>query len=254
MKNEKGFTLVEGLLVALVLAIIGFGAFNVWTNNQDDDATSQITQKVTDKDVSESGQNSTEETDTENTFKPPSDWNKNNNQKLGISYYIPANWSEKKYESVVESEDSVFMAWTSNDVEIRLSAASVEDCPQGDGSPLHLYQGYFEEDGVYYANWCPEESYNKGDSKIKVGEDGSVDSVSLGKVLYKSSESECNNFWCDEGQISSGAKVSSFSSVFNTDTPPFAGGTFYYTHVGDANDVSQVKKDLMDVLRSLESI
>ena len=34
MKNQKGFTLVEGLLIALVLSVIGFAGYTVWNNNQ----------------------------------------------------------------------------------------------------------------------------------------------------------------------------------------------------------------------------
>lgn len=35
---QKGFTLVEGLLIILVIAIIGFGGYYVWQNQSDKDA------------------------------------------------------------------------------------------------------------------------------------------------------------------------------------------------------------------------
>jgi type II secretory pathway pseudopilin PulG len=41
MNTQKGFTLVEGLLIVLVLAIAGFGGWYVW-NQQQDDETEQF--------------------------------------------------------------------------------------------------------------------------------------------------------------------------------------------------------------------
>ncbi|MFT4532121.1 MAG: Tfp pilus assembly protein PilV [Candidatus Saccharimonadales bacterium] len=38
MKNQRGFTLVEGLLIVLILSVIGFAGYTVWNNNQDDEA------------------------------------------------------------------------------------------------------------------------------------------------------------------------------------------------------------------------
>lgn len=35
MKNQKGFTLVEGLLIVLIMAVIGFGGYTVWNNSKD---------------------------------------------------------------------------------------------------------------------------------------------------------------------------------------------------------------------------
>jgi Tfp pilus assembly protein PilV len=36
MKSQKGFTLVEGLLIVLILSVVGFAGYYVWNQNQDD--------------------------------------------------------------------------------------------------------------------------------------------------------------------------------------------------------------------------
>jgi len=40
MNNQKGFTVVEGLLILLILTVIGFAGYTVWNNNQDDSSDS----------------------------------------------------------------------------------------------------------------------------------------------------------------------------------------------------------------------
>lgn len=53
MKNQKGFTLVEGLLIVLVLLVIGFGGYNVWSNNKVDDPESTSITEITETPSSE---------------------------------------------------------------------------------------------------------------------------------------------------------------------------------------------------------
>ncbi len=38
MNTQKGFTLVEGLLIFLVIALVGFGGYYVWNQQQDDES------------------------------------------------------------------------------------------------------------------------------------------------------------------------------------------------------------------------
>ena len=48
MSSQKGFTLVEGLLIVIVLSVIGFSGYYVWNQQQDTTQTVQQTeQKVT---------------------------------------------------------------------------------------------------------------------------------------------------------------------------------------------------------------
>jgi type II secretory pathway pseudopilin PulG len=36
MSKQKGFTLVEGLLIVLIISVVGFAGYTVWNNQQDD--------------------------------------------------------------------------------------------------------------------------------------------------------------------------------------------------------------------------
>lgn len=44
MKNQNGFTLVEGLLIVLVVSVIGFAGYSVWNNSQDNEVVTDSSQ------------------------------------------------------------------------------------------------------------------------------------------------------------------------------------------------------------------
>jgi len=48
MKNQKGFTLVEVLLVVLIVAVIGFGGYTIWNNQGDNTKSNEVTQSQSD--------------------------------------------------------------------------------------------------------------------------------------------------------------------------------------------------------------
>ena len=37
MNVQKGFSLVEGLLIILIISVVGFAGYYVWNENQDDE-------------------------------------------------------------------------------------------------------------------------------------------------------------------------------------------------------------------------
>jgi type II secretory pathway pseudopilin PulG len=47
MNKQKGFTLLEGLLIVLILCVVGFAGYTVWNNNQDEVTTENNQQEVT---------------------------------------------------------------------------------------------------------------------------------------------------------------------------------------------------------------
>lgn len=89
--NQKGFTLVETLLVVLVLAVIGFGGYYVWQNqNENNDAKANSTEATVTK--TESKKNNTDPYQgwksytlpyEKLSFKYPSDWAISNENAKG---------------------------------------------------------------------------------------------------------------------------------------------------------------------------
>jgi len=66
MNKQNGFTLVEGLLIVLILSVIGFAGYYVWSQNQDDET--EQTETVQEEQVDNTqNQNTNEVTLIENS-------------------------------------------------------------------------------------------------------------------------------------------------------------------------------------------
>jgi competence protein ComGC len=50
MKNQKGFTLVEGLLIVLFVSIVGFAGYTVWNNNSEENDSPNETSQLKNSD------------------------------------------------------------------------------------------------------------------------------------------------------------------------------------------------------------
>ncbi len=81
IKDQRGFSLVEGLLIVLVLSVVGLGGYYVWNQNQKSNA------------VNENKQGSSQS---------PDDTDKNQilvNEQRGYSVEIPKGWTGKEQPS-----------------------------------------------------------------------------------------------------------------------------------------------------------
>jgi type II secretory pathway pseudopilin PulG len=111
MNKQKGFTLVEGLLIVLILSVVGFAGFTVWNNQQSDEAelieTSQIEQKN-----NEQAQETVDEISS-----IPDGWVLYEDETYGFSFIHPETWGEL---SAVKSDqyDGVYygLSFSENDV------------------------------------------------------------------------------------------------------------------------------------------
>ena len=120
MKSQKGFAILEGLLIILILAVVGFGGYYVWHNQQSKtkpaSAAQTTSQKTTD---ATSGWNTYSDTSAGYSIKIPKDWEfvKSQPQKLSDGTI------EKDYQGnpimtpdairpVGQTQDSVDGIWT----------------------------------------------------------------------------------------------------------------------------------------------
>jgi type II secretory pathway pseudopilin PulG len=88
MNRQKGFTLVEGLLIVLVLSVIGFAGYYVWNQQQDDDGSSESSQTNNSAKVDsaeETMDNSQEVLETEDTTITQQGW----------VYVVPDGWNNE---------------------------------------------------------------------------------------------------------------------------------------------------------------
>jgi Tfp pilus assembly protein PilE len=81
--NEKGFTLVEGLLIVLILVVIGAVGYMVYHNNH----------KVKTVSVSTTEGNKTVITKTVSTPSPYADWKSYTSSDEGLSFKYPSTWT-----------------------------------------------------------------------------------------------------------------------------------------------------------------
>jgi Tfp pilus assembly protein PilV len=87
--NQKGFTIVEALLIILILAVIGFGGYYVYhTNNKTKSASASTTAAKT------STANSTKST-VATAANPYSGWKTYTTKYEKITFQYPSNWTLK---------------------------------------------------------------------------------------------------------------------------------------------------------------
>jgi hypothetical protein len=240
--REGGFSFLEVLLLLVIVGIVGCTSWFVYGSQKN------IT-KTLDKSVNSSSSNIAKGV----TVNVP---------KLKISFELPTGWNEPQTTSSSGSQQNEFKDstggyWTYKDIKISLGASSMESCPQGDGAPLSLFQGYYTKNGEDYANWCPKtrgvEQYSISKSLYPKAKIGKIKTIDIGDLIYIIDTKDCDGFWCDEPQQRNNDKIYSFASVFNVDTPPFAGGSFYYTYVGkDDVKVKLLNNSLLKLLASLK--
>lgn len=92
MRDQSGFTLVEILLIVLVLAVLGFGGYYVWSQQSDNEQES-ASQSTDSEDVT-SPENGT-------TEALPAGFTLYENEELGFEFIHPESWGDvavRRYE------------------------------------------------------------------------------------------------------------------------------------------------------------
>jgi cytoskeletal protein RodZ len=90
--KQKGFSLVEGLLIVLVLAVVGFGGYYVWDSQQEDDETPTISNQE-EANSNEAVDNDSESVEEE-TSSIPEGWVEITDSQTGFTFSYPSEWGE----------------------------------------------------------------------------------------------------------------------------------------------------------------
>lgn len=93
MKMQSGFSLVEGLLIAVVLTVVGFGGWYVWDMNNNRETSKQYP-------VQENTENEKVPTSEEPTTHEG--WKKYSNENFSLTFYYPSDWdmSSRPYSTL----------------------------------------------------------------------------------------------------------------------------------------------------------
>lgn len=101
--KQKGFSLVEGLLLVLILLIVGFGGYYVWSQNKvSEDENEQPTTVQQDEEEQDSNLNN-KDTSLEQTPKTPNGWAIYENNDMGFSLFYP-----DKSDFIEDEQSSLF--------------------------------------------------------------------------------------------------------------------------------------------------
>jgi len=91
MTKQKGFTLVEGLLIVLTLSVVGFAGYTVWNNGQEDEAEqAETAQQEAEQQAEETVNNKEQQNNEEEVQEPQS----NTISVKHLSVELPGGWGQ----------------------------------------------------------------------------------------------------------------------------------------------------------------
>lgn len=119
-QNELGFTAVEGLLIVLILAVIGFGGYYVWHTQHSKKASTPTTSALRKKATSTTPPN------------PYAGWKTATLQYDKIMYQYPSSWTvtdkSVTYGCVTPGSDDIYLTSPSNEqIELRTGVSCIGD-------------------------------------------------------------------------------------------------------------------------------
>lgn len=120
--NQKGFTAVEGLLIILILAVIGFGSYYVYHANHKD------------KTVSASTKSAKASSSTNTATNPYAGWKTGSLQYEKITYEYPGNWAlsdNSQSASQVEAQGGCTVSNGADDVTLTAPGGATVELSTG---------------------------------------------------------------------------------------------------------------------------
>ena len=136
--NQKGFGLVEGLLIAMLVVVLAFSGWYIWNENQDEDSTTESTTST------DASSQLTAETEAEPTI--PEGWVQYSNDLYGFSFIYPEEWGEA-VSGRFNDGDTYYAETFSNNGSLIFGAPLREYTSPGRGGVLTDPTGFIERDG-----------------------------------------------------------------------------------------------------------
>lgn len=146
-KNQNGFSIVEGLLLSVIVILLGFAGWYVWSS---DNKPTETTSK----------ENSSGIGNTTSTRKTPSGWISYQNKDLGISFAYPKSWTfEDKSVEPTPTKSHYIGELTSDD---KTTTVAVTLVRKKDGRSTHSsieeWKTYAASSNIQYSNFAEVQS------------------------------------------------------------------------------------------------
>lgn len=145
-KNQKGFTVLEIVLILALIGVIGFAGWNWYVANQESEPA-ESREEVTD---------SADEEDEEEVYTVPEGWTEYANSDLGFAFAYPEEWGQVKVskESMAEDPKSFQGNFSNSDVSFGISAKDhfqkIAEMGVGRGGAMYDRQGFEERNGQLF--------------------------------------------------------------------------------------------------------
>ncbi len=151
LKNKRGFTVIEALLIILVIAVVGFGGYYVW-HTQHTSKTSTTTAAT---------KPSTETTTA--TPNPYAGWETATLQYEKITYKYPSDWTVTNYSGgpgcVTPGSDYIYLTSPSNEqVELRTGVSCIGDAGAVDYGTAIPISSLGQNLYIVFENWAGDVS------------------------------------------------------------------------------------------------
>ena len=148
MNTQKGFTLVEGLLIFLVVAVVCFGGYYIWSQNQDNEVEQTET---TQQEEAEQQNNQDEDDSIEKVSTIPEGWIEYENSELGISFIYPTKYGDVEPTQVDNNENQNFFEFSKDSKIFTIGGFEKDYTTPGRGGSLLNYGGYLVQNGEFFS-------------------------------------------------------------------------------------------------------
>ena len=116
--NQKGFTVVEGLLIVVAVLVLGFGGYYVWNENQKDNS------------LSSAHENSEQKSGEESELTDEQVLSNYESSELGVKFSYPTEWGQvildKDPKDPLVSGKDYYLSFTNKDIQATFRSKDYE--------------------------------------------------------------------------------------------------------------------------------